>query len=126
MPTPTPSETSMKIMQTGLISRSARILAGAVASVIVSLAASIGSVAHAEYDLKGYSPSQCRTFGPYSSTGVYYYHDRVQNTSASDYAMVICPAIMDSESGTPYFGSNIYFRKTTASPAFYCYVFSVS
>jgi hypothetical protein len=116
----------MKIRKTGLMYRSARILGGASATVVVSLATSLGSVAHAEYDLKGYSPAQCRTFGPYSSSGVYYYHDRVQNTSTSDYAMVICPALMDSESNNPYFGANIYFKKATASPAFYCYVFSVN
>jgi hypothetical protein len=116
----------MKTLQTGLISRSTRILAGAVASVVVLLATSFGSVAHAEYDLKGYSPAQCRTFGPYSSTGVYYFHDRVQNSSASDYAMVICPALMDSESGAPMFNANVYFRKATASPALYCYNFSVN
>jgi hypothetical protein len=116
----------MKILKTALISRSARILAGALATVVVSLAPGLGSVAHAEYDLKGYSPAQCRTFGPYSSSGVYYYHDRVQNSSTSDYAMVICPALMDSESGSPTFNANVYFRKATASPALYCYNFSVN
>jgi hypothetical protein len=110
----------MQIFPPALISRSTRILACAAATIVVSLATSFGSVAHAEYNLKGYSPAQCRTFGPYSSTGVYYFHDRVQNTSASDYAMVICPAVMDSESGAPTFNANVYFKKATASPALYC------
>lgn len=116
----------MKTRKTGFMYRSARILAGALATVGVSLATSVGSVAHAEYDLKGYSPAQCRTFGLYSSAGVYYWHDRVQNTSTGDYAYVVCPAIMDSESWSPYIVANVYFKKATASPAFYCYVFSVN
>ena len=114
----------MHVRKTGLMYRSAGVAAAAAATVVVSLATSLGSVAHA-YDLKGYSPSACRTFGPYPSDGVHYYHDRVRNTSA-DYRMVICPAIMDSESGTPYVQANIYFNKPAASPAFYCYVFATS
>jgi hypothetical protein len=108
------------------MSRSRNAVAAALATVVASLATSFSAPVHAAVDLKGYSPAQCRTFGPYSSTGVYYYHDRVQNTSTADYAMVICPAVMDSEAGTPYVQMNAYFRKTTAAPAVYCYVFATN
>lgn len=114
----------MKISKTSFLQRSAGVLPGALATVVASLAPSLGSVAHAEYDLKGYSPSQCRNYGYFTNPGVYFYHTGVQNTS-SNYAMVVCPALMDSESNYPRFGANIYFRKATATPAFYCYVFSV-
>jgi hypothetical protein len=124
MVSPTTTEMSVNILKKAFVHRTAGILTGAVATVVVTLATSLGSVAQA-YDLKGYSPSACRTYGPYESSGVHYYHDRVRNTSG-DYRMVICPAIMDSEAASPLIGLNVYFSKATASPAFYCYVFSVN
>jgi hypothetical protein len=114
----------MKTLSTRILHRSIGLLSGAVATVVASLATSFGSVAHA-YDLKGYSPAQCRNYGGFTNPGVYYYHNGVQNTSA-DTAMVVCPAIMDSESASPTIGLNVYFRKATATPALYCYVFSVN
>lgn len=114
----------MQFRQSMLINRPARALGCAAATVLLSITGSFGSTAQA-VDLKSYSPAQCRAYGGFSSDNVYYYHNSVQNYSAGS-TWVVCPIVMDTESGSPTAGTNMYFRKSTATPALFCYVFSSS
>jgi hypothetical protein len=114
----------MQFQKTVPVNRSVRALGCAAATVLLSIASSFSSTAHA-VDLKSYSPAQCRAYGGFSSEGVYYYHNSVQNYSPN-YTWIVCPTVMDSESASPMAVTNPYFKKATASPAFFCYVFSSS